>query len=135
LGRSLHLIEKQEFKQALLDLIKQQEGSERPAGEVLKSLKKRLSNDLADESSLDEFQRYFQEVDPVFLERINELATDLTPRELRMLSFLKIGLGTKEIATLLHVQVNTVKMSKYRLKKKLFPDSELPLEQLLLQLS
>ncbi len=43
----------------------------------------------------------------------------MTEKEIRLASFLKMNLSTKEIASILNVMPDSVLKSKYRLKKKL----------------
>ena len=43
----------------------------------------------------------------------------MTENELRLCAYIKIGMRAKEIAQLLSVSPDSVKMSRYRLKKKL----------------
>ena len=56
---------------------------------------------------------------------------DISEKEIRLASFLRMNLSTKEIASMLNVLPDSVLKSKYRLKKKLNLDKETDLNQFL----
>jgi hypothetical protein len=71
-------------------------------------------------------------VEPGFLERLALLAPDLTPYDIRLCSLIRLRLSIKEAAQLMNISHDSMMKSRYRLKKKLSPDSELSLEQIVL---
>ena len=72
-----------------------------------------------DEASWKNFSFHFQNVHPHFFKTLHEQYPDLTNNDIRISSYLKIGINNKEIAQLIGVEVGTVKTNLYRLKKKL----------------
>lgn len=54
-----------------------------------------------------------------FQERLKHQYPDLTAYDLRLCTYLKANLSTKEIATLLNITPDSVKKAKHRLRKKL----------------
>lgn len=54
----------------------------------------------------------------------------LTAYDLRLCTYLKSNLSTKEIATLLNITPDSVKKAKHRLRKKLGMDSGAPWTQM-----
>jgi len=70
------------------------------------------------------FHKLFSEIHQDFITRITERYTSLTSNDVRMLSFIRINLGNKEIANLMNISSKSVDVSRYRLRKKL----ELPHE-------
>ncbi len=79
----------------------------------------------------DDWERiklHFEGVHPSFFQSLKELAPSLTDHELRHCAYIKMKFGTKEIATLLGIDHNSVKVARYRLKKKLGlpPEQEIP---------
>lgn len=55
----------------------------------------------------------------LFQTRLQAICPSLTAYELRLCTYLKANLSTKEIATLLNITPDSVKKAKHRLRKKL----------------
>lgn len=71
-----------------------------------------------------EFSVYFEEVHPSFMEDLTRLAPQLTTKEKRLCALLKVGMSTKEIASVLGISPDSVKKARNRLRKKLGLDVE-----------
>jgi len=82
------------------------------------------------ENALQEFQASFQEADMQlvahqtiesedFLSKLKTTYPDLSPRELRLCSYLKLNISSKEIAEHLGISIRGVESLRYRLRKKL----------------
>ncbi len=91
------------------------------------SLNKTFYNDLTRiieenrnvEKEWTQFKFLFEQVHHDFFNKLKTKSPCLTENDLRFCAYLKINLGTKEIARLLNISPDTVRKSKYRLKKKL----------------
>ncbi len=55
----------------------------------------------------------------LFQQRLKDRHPTLTPYDLRLCTYLKSNLSTKEIATLLNITPDSVKKAKHRLRKKI----------------
>ncbi len=55
----------------------------------------------------------------LFQRKLKDRHPALTPYDLRLCTYLKSNLSTKEIATLLNITPDSVKKAKHRLRKKL----------------
>ena len=60
---------------------------------------------------LEQSNQYFQQ-------KLKLRFPELTPYDLRLCTYLKSNLSTKEIATLLNITPDSVKKAKHRLRKK-----------------
>ncbi|SEH39772.1 helix-turn-helix transcriptional regulator [Chryseobacterium culicis] len=70
-----------------------------------------------------------QELHPDFFKNINERARQkLTALDLKYCAYMYLGMDTKQIANLLNVEPKSVRMTKYRLKKKFGLDENTALE-------
>lgn len=70
-----------------------------------------------------------QELHPDFFKNINEKAKQkLTPLDLKYCAYIYLGMDTKQIANLLNVEPKSVRMTKYRLKKKFGLDESMALD-------
>lgn len=99
---------------------------------------KRLIKDIRDHTQVnntwEKFMLHFEKVHPDFFNHLTSKHQSLTANELRMLAYIKIGMGNKEIATLTGVEPNSVKTFIYRLKKKMGLTPEDNLRDLVQQL-
>ncbi|TAE82612.1 MAG: hypothetical protein EAY81_09040 [Bacteroidetes bacterium] len=128
-SKALYISERNELLEELLKMTKQV-GKQEPKQDLV-TIERKIRNSLANNKDWEEFKTYFEELNPNYLNRVKQLYNDLTERELRLIAFVKIGLNTKEIANILHVESNSVKTARYRLKKKFNLDLETSLEQFL----
>jgi tetratricopeptide (TPR) repeat protein len=67
----------------------------------------------------DEFRSYFEAVHPSFYTSLKKIAPDLTLHEQKICAYLRLGMTTKEIATISFRQVRSVESSRFRIRKKL----------------
>ena len=72
----------------------------------------------------EQFAQHFDQVHEDFLKRLRDTYPQLTPKDQRLCTYLKMNLSTKEIAPLMNISVRGVEISRYRLRKKI----ELPTE-------
>lgn len=75
-----------------------------------------------------------QDIYPTFYARLQKQANNkLTPIDLKYCRMIYLNMSTKEMSELLHVNANTVRITKYRLKRKLGLDKEADLKEFILQ--
>ncbi|MEM6724530.1 MAG: tetratricopeptide repeat protein [Bacteroidota bacterium] len=80
------------------------------------------------------FQSYFDQVHHGFFERLTTNHSNLSSSDLRLCALIKLNLSTKEAATILGISPESVKMARYRLRKKLELDSETSLTEAIMGL-
>ena len=78
------------------------------------SLQKVLTN-----QDWSNFQLRFNKAFPGYLHNVKRNHRKVTPAELRMIAFIKLGLINKDIANAQGISYNSVKTTRYRLRKKL----------------
>ncbi|MCF8457004.1 MAG: tetratricopeptide repeat protein [Bacteroidales bacterium] len=83
-----------------------------------------LDHILKNNQELSDFHQYIEEVTEAFSRKLNTIFPSLTPNEKKLAIFLRLGLSTKEVASLQHVSVKAIEMARYRLRKKLNLDNE-----------
>lgn len=99
--------------------------------QVLKDLESKLTDDnsiniqqvikeeLHADGDFEDAKFRIQEIHPNFFNRLNEHAVQkLTSLDLKYCAYLYLGMDTKQIAKQLNVEPKSVRMTKYRLKKK-----------------
>ncbi len=70
------------------------------------------------------FKRLFQQVYPGFFVSLRQNYPDLTATEERLLALTRLSLQNREVARMLGISVDSVKKSKYRLRKKLHMNTD-----------
>jgi hypothetical protein len=100
----------------------------------LKRIIRKIDRDIQNEKNWEVFDRYFDEVHQEFHSRIRKLHPELTPGELRLCSYLRMNVSTKEIAPLMNISFRGVEISRYRLRKKLKLDRSVNITDYLMQI-
>jgi len=67
----------------------------------------------------ENFSYHFEQVHPSFFEQLKKKHPKLTRNDFTLSAYIKIGLGNKEIASLMQIAPDSVKSAKKRLKKKM----------------
>lgn len=67
----------------------------------------------------DQFAVHFDEINDGFLKAVKNKYPGLSNNDLKMCSYLRLNLSSKEIAQLLNISIRGVEISRYRLRKKL----------------
>ena len=131
-----HIIQKNKFlnslKQELLSLI-QTTSNDETSGDLRRLIRK-IDRDIENENNWAVFDRYFDEVHQEFHSRLKKKHPELTPGELRLCSYLKMNISTKEIAPLMNISFRGVEISRYRLRKKLKLDRSVNITDYLMQI-
>lgn len=78
----------------------------------------------------NKFKQLFEQVHKGFLKRLKEKLPDLTQAETRLICLTKLDIGTKQMAGILGVSGDTIKVSRHRLRKKLSLSEEDTLENI-----
>lgn len=84
---------------------------------VLKEIEVELSN-ARDPQSWGTFQKCFEEVHPDFSKKILELSPSLSPAERKLSTLIRLGLTSKEIASLTYTTKASVDVARSRLRKR-----------------
>jgi tetratricopeptide (TPR) repeat protein len=82
--------------------------------EITRDIQSTLKEDI-----WEEFELRFKEVHRDFYENLHKEFGELTPNEKKLCAFIRLGLTTKEIATITHQNPNTIEVARTRLRKKL----------------
>ncbi|PWH82503.1 hypothetical protein DIS18_09635 [Algibacter marinivivus] len=130
-SQTLHLVQKNTFIQELKEnLVKIKQSPELFKVEF-RRLVMLLKKESAEDKDWEVFKSYFTEVHNNFDHKLKNIYEDISEKEMRLASFLRMNLSTKEIASMLNVLPESVLKSKYRLKKKLKLEKEVDLNQFL----
>jgi tetratricopeptide (TPR) repeat protein len=75
---------------------------------------------------------HFENVHPNFFKQIKEDYPSLSANDLKLCAYTKLNLSGKETSQLLNINLASVQMARYRLKKKMNIDEELSLDDFIL---
>ncbi|MEX0995559.1 MAG: tetratricopeptide repeat protein [Flavobacteriaceae bacterium] len=123
-SQTLQIFQKNTFIKEFDHSIQQVVQHPETSAKELRRLKQLIKKHLAEEKDWEVFKSYFSEVHQDFEYNLKKQAPTITEKEVRLASFLRMNLNTKEIATLINVLPDTILKAKYRLKKKLQLASE-----------
>ncbi|MEY8849067.1 hypothetical protein AB9K26_09635 [Psychroserpens sp. XS_ASV72] len=129
--QTLHLVQKSTFIQELKENLEKIKKSPELFKVEFRRIVMLLRKQNAEDKDWEVFKSYFSEVHNNFDKKIKSIADDITEKEIRLASFLRMNLSTKEIASMLNVLPDSVLKSKYRLKKKLQLDKDTDLNEFL----
>ena len=119
---TFHLINKNELlstvKLELQSIVKQGDLQAQYNDEV-KRIIRNIEQNINSDSDWKQFELHFNHVHGDFTKRLQNQFPDMTPQEVKLSTYLRLNLNTKEIAQLLNISVRGVEISRYRLRKRL----------------
>lgn len=95
------------------------------------NLAKLQQSTILTEQQWEDFRAVFEKVHNGFFIRLREKLPDLSPAEIRFVALNKLNLNNKEMAGILGISTDAVRMNRHRLKKKLNLTEEDDLEKLI----
>ena len=101
---------------------------------LLNPLRSKLKDATTGSSDWDDFQKHFNKSYPGFLEQLAGLNKSLTIPDLRICAYLRAGQTTKEIAHMTGLSVRSIESRRYRLRKKLNLERDMPLHKFIHQI-
>jgi tetratricopeptide (TPR) repeat protein/DNA-binding CsgD family transcriptional regulator len=131
----LHLVQKnevmEEIRTGLQEIIKD---DRRDQKKQLRQLLNKIQMSVAQEDYWNEFRLIFDKVHASFFASLNRHSPDLTPAEVRLLALVKMNLGSADMSRLLGVTPDSLRVMRYRVKKKLRLGADDSLQQFIDQL-
>jgi DNA-binding CsgD family transcriptional regulator len=113
---TMSLVKKNEFLIELRDRLRKSEEK----GQVnFKNLIKEVNKEIENEESWEMLKGAFENVDKDFIRKIMEKHPELTPNDLKLCTYLRLNLNSKEIASLMNISVRSMETKRYRLRKKM----------------
>lgn len=123
---AMHLVKKGELlgkiKNELSQVMKELDNPH--AITELKKMTRSLSEDDNMDKEWENFTKHFDKVHSDFVVGLKERHPGISGNEIKLCTYLRMNLSTKEIAQLMNISVRGVEISRYRLRKKLAIPSE-----------
>jgi tetratricopeptide (TPR) repeat protein len=119
-SHTLHLIQKnqllEELKNKLNAMVKDDKRDQR---KELKQLISLISFNSNQDKNWDDFRIIFERVHEHFFDSLKKHSNTLTSSDFRLVALLKMNLSSADISTLLGISQDSLRISRYRLRKKL----------------
>lgn len=95
-------------------------------------IKKLLKEEMLISADFEEVIKQIQLLHPDFFSQLSTKAVKkLTPLDLKYCAYIHLQMSTNQIAQVMHVEAQSVRMFKYRLKQKFGLDKDTDLEEFL----
>lgn len=115
-----NIIHTDQMNRILLDLReKLADNAKLSDSSYLNDIRKQIRYNLELNDDWQKFKLHFEEVHPAFFDKLMKLSSQLSRNELKHCAYIRMNISNKEVASLLNVHPDSVKMSRYRIKKKL----------------
>jgi CHASE3 domain sensor protein len=126
---SRRLLEKSELIEQLSNEIETLKKKSVLDQDQVQNFSKVLHSTILTDDDWEEFKKAFENVYPNFFAALRFRFIDITAAELRLAALIKMNLSLKEAANTLGISADSVKKSRYRLKKKIALAEEDSLEE------
>lgn len=115
----MYSLRKNEFILNIIEKLKKARLDAKPENKkIMAELISELKSN-TDSVSWEEFEVRFQEVHTDFYTKLRQQFPDLSTNEIRLCAFFRLNMSTKEIAAITYQSLNSIKVARYRLRKKL----------------
>ena len=92
------------------------------AGQIKKelvNLKIQLINAVSSDADWDNFSLFFEKVNPNFFIRLKEKYPNISNKDEKLCALIRLNMDINEAASVLNVDSNSIRMARYRLRKKM----------------
>ena len=132
-AQTLHVLDKNQMLEEIQEKLKKiLDEDPKEHKKKIRNLIKQIDYNFSEDTDWDDFKFSFEKVHQDFFKKLNPSGNELTPGELRLASLMRMNLGSKEIASTLGISPESLRISRYRLRKKLNLEKGESLQQYLL---
>jgi DNA-binding CsgD family transcriptional regulator len=86
----------------------------------LKNTYQLIENSIEIDEDIEKFIKHFEQVHPHFFTKLQQTTSStLSQLDMKYCAYMRMQLNTKEIAQMLNIEPKSIRMARYRLKKKL----------------
>lgn len=117
---TLFLVKNNEFNQKLAMTLKElsESTTSKKASNLINDIVSQLNQKIKTDS-WERFELSFNSVNDKFYQNLLNDFPNLTQTESKLCAFLKLGLSSKDISAIMYISPDSVKVARYRLRKKL----------------
>lgn len=88
------------------------------SGTEIKKIETSVRLHQAGQGEIETFAKTFADIKPDFASRLRELAPDLSENNIRLCSYLSLGMTNQEIANVMHIKAASLRQARLRLRQK-----------------
>ena len=122
---TMNLVRKNDMLQQLdsqmeqLTTIVWQDESKRTVAKRIADIRRDIQNNIREDENWEKFEESFNLVYDNFMIKLSAQFPDLKANDKKLCAYLRMGLSSKEMASLLNTSVRSIETARYRLRKKL----------------
>lgn len=117
---TLQIIQKNQVLEELKeDLTAILNDDKRDQKKQVRQLVQKITLNFSQDKYWDDFRTIFDQVHPYFFTQLTQQFPDLTATDLRLIALLKMNISSADVATLLGISSDSLRVSRYRLRKKM----------------
>lgn len=119
-SNTLHVIQSNQFleelKTELEDMIRD---DKRDQKKRLQQIVTKINQSTSRDKHWKEFSSLFEQIHHTFFDNLKKYSEELTASDLRLVALIKMNLNSKDMATLFGISQDSLRVARYRLRKKL----------------
>jgi DNA-binding CsgD family transcriptional regulator len=117
---TLNLVQKNTILESVREAVHElMSSTDKDSNLKITKLIKTIDYSLETEKDWDEFRMYFEKVHSSFFDNLKAQYPDLSQSDLKLCALISLNLSMKEMAELIGISPESVKMARHRLRKKL----------------
>lgn len=86
---------------------------------IIKDIRRSIQLNIKEDENWEKFEENFNLVYDNFMIKLSQQFPDLKPNDKKLCAYLRMGLSSKEMASLLNTTLRSIETARYRLRKKL----------------
>lgn len=103
-------------------------------GKRLKRLEREIEELTSKQDSWEDFKAMFESINPDFFKKLAQINPKLTTLDLKHCAYIKMNIDNYELSNILNVEMKSLQMTRYRIKKKLQLEEAVTLREFLMSL-
>lgn len=118
-AHALSIVQKNKILKEIKSQLTHMQQQNKSMGKPVSQLVNKIDQSFHFDKDWKKFNHIFEQVHPEFYRRLNDKYPDLTSAEIRLCALLRLNLEAKDIASILGISQDSLRVSRYRLRKKL----------------
>jgi len=119
-NNTLHVIQSNQFLDELrAELLQMVKDEKRDQKKQLQQIVQKINQNINHDNHWKEFSSMFEQIHQTFFDNLKKYCEDLTANDLRLVALIKMNLSSKDMALLFGISQDSLRVSRYRLRKKL----------------
>ena len=124
---ALNIVQKNKILKDLKTQLTHLQQHHKPLRKPVSQLIQKIDQSFHFDKDWKKFNQIFEQVHPEFYRQLRDQFPDLTSAEIRLAALLRLNLEPRDIASILGISLDSLRVSRYRLRKKLNLDRSINL--------